>query len=105
MSNRCGRQAYWSARPSQENDILLSREYKLPELSQPLPDCQGTNRGARSVRIRECGDRREFVTVNTSTDVYYDPYDVALNADPYPTFRRMRTKRRCTTRPSMTSMR
>ncbi|HEY2448229.1 MAG TPA: cytochrome P450, partial [Mycobacterium sp.] len=23
-------------------------------------------------------------------DVYYDPYDVALNADPYPTFGRLR---------------
>ena len=23
-------------------------------------------------------------------DVYYDPYDVNLNADPYPTFRRIR---------------
>src|SRR5205823_1787247 len=24
------------------------------------------------------------------TDVYYDPYDVAINADPYPVFRRLR---------------
>src|SRR5438270_13826631 len=24
------------------------------------------------------------------TDVYYDPYDVAVNADPYPVFRRLR---------------
>ena len=23
-------------------------------------------------------------------DVYYDPYDVEINADPYPTFRRLR---------------
>ena len=26
----------------------------------------------------------------TAGDVYYDPYDVAINADPYPTFRRLR---------------
>ena len=25
-----------------------------------------------------------------STDVYYDPYDIGINADPYPTFRRLR---------------
>ncbi len=25
-----------------------------------------------------------------STDVYYDPYDVAINADPYPVYRRLR---------------
>ena len=26
----------------------------------------------------------------TASDVYYDPYDVDIDADPYPTFRRMR---------------
>jgi cytochrome P450 len=34
------------------------------------------------------------VTVDTAaaptSDVYFDPYDVAINADPYPTFRRLR---------------
>jgi cytochrome P450 len=33
------------------------------------------------------------VTISTGTDVrdvYYDPYDVVLNADPYPMFRRLR---------------
>jgi len=30
------------------------------------------------------------VTVSSDTDVYYDPYDVAINADPYPVFRRLR---------------
>jgi cytochrome P450 len=30
------------------------------------------------------------VTISTSSDVYYDPYDVVLNADPYPMFRRLR---------------
>ena len=25
-----------------------------------------------------------------SSDVYYDPYDVDINADPYPTFKRLR---------------
>ena len=28
-------------------------------------------------------------TIQTS-DVYYDPYDVAIDADPYPTFQRLR---------------
>src|SRR5436309_2377072 len=26
----------------------------------------------------------------TTTDVYYDPYDVAIDLDPYPTYRRLR---------------
>ena len=30
------------------------------------------------------------VTVRAPGDVYYDPYDVELNADPYPMFKRLR---------------
>jgi len=30
------------------------------------------------------------VTVSAASDVYYDPYDVEINADPYPAFRRLR---------------
>jgi len=30
------------------------------------------------------------VTVSAAKDVYFDPYDVELNADPYPMFRRLR---------------
>jgi cytochrome P450 len=30
------------------------------------------------------------MTVNTESDVNYDPYDVAINADPYPTYARLR---------------
>jgi cytochrome P450 len=30
------------------------------------------------------------VTVSASSDIYFDPYDVGLNADPYPMFRRLR---------------
>jgi cytochrome P450 len=30
------------------------------------------------------------VTVTATNDVYFDPYDVELNADPYPMFRRLR---------------
>jgi cytochrome P450 len=30
------------------------------------------------------------VTVSSINDVYYDPYDIAINADPYPVFRRLR---------------
>ena len=33
------------------------------------------------------------MTVSTGSDVYYDPYDVALNADPYPMFARLRDQR------------
>jgi cytochrome P450 len=32
----------------------------------------------------------DSVTVSATNDVYYDPYDVNLNADPYPMFRRLR---------------
>ena len=28
--------------------------------------------------------------METTSDVYYDPYDVAIDADPYPVFRRLR---------------
>src|ERR1700743_2648789 len=30
------------------------------------------------------------MTVTNHTDVYYDPYDVGINADPYPTYARLR---------------
>jgi cytochrome P450 len=30
------------------------------------------------------------MTVLNDSDVYYDPYDVGINADPYPTYRRLR---------------
>ena len=30
------------------------------------------------------------MTVDSANDVYYDPYDIKLNADPYPMFRRLR---------------
>jgi len=30
------------------------------------------------------------VTISAQSDVYFDPYDVDLNADPYPMFRRLR---------------
>ena len=30
------------------------------------------------------------VTVGADSDVYYDPYDVEVDADPYPVFRRLR---------------
>ena len=28
--------------------------------------------------------------MSQATDVYYDPYDVEISADPYPVFRRLR---------------
>ena len=30
------------------------------------------------------------MTIQSASDVYYDPYDVDIDADPYPVFRRMR---------------
>jgi cytochrome P450 len=30
------------------------------------------------------------VTIESTSDVYYDPYDTAIDADPYPVFRRLR---------------
>jgi cytochrome P450 len=30
------------------------------------------------------------ITLDATSDVYFDPYDVEINADPYPTFRRLR---------------
>jgi cytochrome P450 len=29
------------------------------------------------------------VTISATSDVYFDPYDVEINADPYPVFRRL----------------
>ena len=30
------------------------------------------------------------MTATATTDVYYDPYDIDIDADPYPVFRRLR---------------
>ena len=30
------------------------------------------------------------MTTTSATDIYYDPYDVEIHADPYPVFRRLR---------------
>ena len=30
------------------------------------------------------------MTVQSASDVYYDPYDVGIDANPYPVFRRLR---------------
>ncbi|MCB1015726.1 MAG: cytochrome P450 [Acidimicrobiales bacterium] len=32
------------------------------------------------------------MTVTTGSDVYYDPYDIDINADPYPTYARLRAE-------------
>ena len=39
---------------------------------------------------RDSSERRSSVTVSAASDVYFDPYDIELNADPYPMFRRLR---------------
>ncbi|NUS92351.1 MAG: cytochrome P450, partial [Nocardia sp.] len=33
------------------------------------------------------------MTTSAPSDIYYDPYDVELNADPYPMFKRLRDER------------
>ena len=45
------------------------------------------------------------MTVSAESDVYFDPYDVGINADPYPVFSASATRRRCTTTTSTTSTR
>jgi len=32
----------------------------------------------------------DSATVDAANDVYFDPYDVDINADPYPVFKRLR---------------
>ena len=44
-----------------------------------VPEWPGTN----------CGSDRG-ARVSGTTDLYYDPYDVGIDADPYPVFRRLR---------------
>jgi cytochrome P450 len=50
---------------------------ELPQIRQRHPSC------AR-------GERRKPVTVTAPDGVYYDPYDVEINADPYRAFRAIR---------------
>src|SRR6266702_7155960 len=56
-----------------------------------------TGRSSRCAAVSPaCGPRsreparRSEVTTTTGSDVYYDPYDVEIDADPYPVFRRLR---------------
>ena len=44
-------------------------------------------------------------TEAATSDVYFDPYDVVINADPYPTYGSSGTNRRSTTTRSTTSTR
>ena len=43
-----------------------------------------------SVTVRHESKGRRGVTIQSTSDVYYDPYDVDIDADPYPVFRRLR---------------
>src|SRR3974390_1360773 len=52
--------------------------------ARPLTDQQF------SVTLRHGSKRRCAVTTQSASDVYYDPYDVEIDADPYPVFRRLR---------------
>jgi cytochrome P450 len=55
-----------------------------PSIVQRLTDFQ------LGVTLRHEVRGRSSVTVQSDSQVYYDPYDVAIDADPYPVFRRMR---------------
>ena len=43
-----------------------------------------------AARIRAESRGGTGMTTTTGSDVYYDPYDVEINADPYPVYRRLR---------------
>lgn len=45
------------------------------------------------------------MTAPTAADMYYDPYNIELNMDPYPVFARFREEAPFTTTSSTTSMR
>ena len=45
---------------------------------------------SRIVALLDAVHQRGDVIVTTTADVSYDPYDIAVNADPYPVFRRLR---------------
>ena len=40
--------------------------------------------------LSQPSERRTAVTLSATSDVYFDPYNVDINADPYPVFRRLR---------------
>ena len=62
----------------------------------PLVHGCSRTRSVSKLDLREIAERATGVmgsftmTVVTASDVYYDPYDVEINADPYPVFRRLR---------------
>ena len=79
--------------------ILLSGEYKLPEMSLLLTParrrCQSCETNSSHMSYDDPGPARgDTVTISAESPavqaVYFDPYDVDINADPYPTFRRLR---------------
>lgn len=40
--------------------------------------------------LSQPSERRTAVTLSATSDVYFDPYSVEINADPYPVFKRLR---------------
>src|SRR6185295_2899540 len=49
-----------------------------------------TYAGKQRSRPRAADFVTDLAAVDATDDVYFDPYDVAINADPYPVFRRLR---------------
>ena len=65
---------------SENGSRVDTRRWLMTELPQIL---SATNSAPRS-------ERRSSVTVTAPDGVYYDPYDVEINADPYRVFRAIR---------------
>ena len=66
--------------------LAVRRDGDAPA-AEPVPDRGAPRRTTDSEPSRR---RRQPVTATSASDVYYDPYDVEINADPYPVFRRLR---------------
>src|SRR5205814_1699738 len=99
-------------RPADGEPRTDSARARLPG-GRRAPDCRGARRHAARVGQRRTDPHRRVaarvgrrsarhaardrvtgeeigITTTTGSDVYYDPYDVEIDADPYPVFRRLR---------------
>src|ERR1700730_9460302 len=71
----------------------VKRKVQIARTASDADTLATTIRHAAHPDRRSCGERQDFVTISTGLDVqdvHYDPYDVVVNADPYPTFARLR---------------
>jgi hypothetical protein len=71
---------------------FCKRKVQIARTASDADTLATTIRYAANPDRRSCGERQDFVTISTNLDVqdvHYDPYDVVVNADPYPTFARL----------------